>query len=146
MSTNRQLIEQRISEQNALQQPLLFRKIEGAASLEDALKKNHRGNSCYVFRVSVQAKGSRYENLVDQDTEAFYALLIIVKNVRSDGNSDSSDKAETLAESVRQWILGYQPSSESGQLIWRGGHLAQVKNGYYAWQEIYSLSGSIRQV
>ena len=142
--TNRQWIENTLVTNNKTTRD--FRHIEGAGSIEDVMRKRHTPDCCYVYRQAVKAGRNRYENAVDQETDETYAIAIVTRNIRSSGGQDSSDRAEELCNKVSEWLLGQQPSADSGMLVYRGGSLASLKNGFYIWIELYSTSGNRRAV
>ena len=61
-------------------------------------------------------------------------------------DGDTAEKFPMLYEALRTALLGFAPNQYYDPMIFEEGEaVALGENGYFAWQEVYATSTSIRQ-
>ena len=135
----RPLIQQRIKDE-----VLAFSEVAGAANLENIMAGRISSPGCYIFKERSQPQGGDLIGITMQRVILRYAVIIIVKNVADARGADAADESETLQESVRTALLGWQPSPEADPIEYADGALISFANGFFIWRDTYQTYQFIR--
>ena len=139
MENLRPFIEARIKAQVAE-----FKEVEGASDLQNITANRLSDPGCYVFSESVFVTPNTVIGKTMQQVTLTFAVVIVLKNVKDARGSDAADVSNTLQESVRTALLGWQPHSVADPMEYAGGTLVSFSNGFFIWRESYRTIQYIR--
>jgi hypothetical protein len=135
----RPLIEQRIKDE-----VIAFSEVAGAANLENIIAGRISSPGCYIFKERSQPQGGDLIGATMQRVVLRYAVIIIVKNVRDARGADAADESDSLQESVRTALLGWQPCPEADPMEYADGALVSFANGFFIWRDSFQTYQFIR--
>ncbi|MEC4750048.1 hypothetical protein [Methylomicrobium sp. Wu6] len=140
MPTLRALVESRIKDEVAD-----FREVGGAAGLGNILAGRIAASGCYVYQEGSDAAANKMVNIVSQRETVQLAVVITVKNVQDARGGDADDVSQSLRDSVRAALLGWEP--EGYEMIEKVGHkLISFANGYLITKDVYRTAHQLRSI
>ena len=120
-----------------------FKEVKGSGGLPDFQQQRVVAPGCYIFRARSQAGANERLNAVCQRVEEDIAVVVVTRHVGERGDSDGSDANAALCEAVSAALLGWEPDGYE-PIIYRGGQLVSLRNGFFIWQELYRTARFIR--
>lgn len=119
-----------------------MREIDGASSLDAAMRGLVSTPSAYLIPLTETGKEMAHTGPVDQDITVLFAVLIALDAARSASGMDVLRELHTRRGQVRQALVGWVPDQDTGEPVtYAGGELVQFQgDGRLWWSDEFLLS------
>lgn len=119
-----------------------MREIDGASSLDAAMRGTVAGPSLYLIPLTEKGHELRHTGQLDQDITVLFGALFLLETARSAQGLDVLIELEAARLQVRKALVGWVPDDETGEPVtFAGGELVQFQgNGQLWWSDEFVLT------